>query len=135
MENKKIIEIIFDFIIPQSKEFDMISSAELIDDEKKNILNNIDLIQTVKSYSKNVEKEENLEKQIIQLFQIEKRNNSRLYNEIILFVFKLYYSNQKVLKKIGKQSTPPFPNGNILEETDLLLFEDVYLRGKIYRDS
>jgi hypothetical protein len=135
MENKEILEVIFDYIIPKSTEFDMISAAELINDEKESITNNPDLVRITASYSTRIIKTKKLKDQIIELFNLEKRKNLRIYNSIILFVFKLYYSNQRVLEKIGEQSSPPFPSGNILEETDLLLFEDVYLRGKVYRDS
>ena len=63
-----------------------------------------------------------------------KKNDLREYNSIIFLVFEFYYSNTQILENISKQPVPPFPKGKLIEESDLLIFEDVYLRGKIFRD-
>ena len=46
-----------------------------------------------------------------------------------------YYSNPKVLRQLGLESTPPQPRGYDLEPFDLALLENVKKRGKVYRDA
>lgn len=69
-------------------------------------------------------------KDVIQLF---KKKSKRHFNEIVFKVITYYYTNEKVLSVISSQSVPPFPKGNFVKEGDLLLFEDVFLKGNIWR--
>lgn len=63
-----------------------------------------------------------------------KRKNYRLINEISVLLCECYYSNIEALKKINLPTNPPFPDGNIIQNIDLSILEDVYNRGKKYRD-
>ena len=56
------------------------------------------------------------------------------FNRLTTQVIQYYYQHDDVLKAIGLEARPPFPQGYLLEEGDLTLLEPVYLRGKIYRD-
>lgn len=63
-----------------------------------------------------------------------KRKNFRLLNEISVLLCECYYSNIEALKNINLPINPPFPEGNIIQNIDLSILEDVYNRGKKYRD-
>lgn len=63
-----------------------------------------------------------------------KKNNFKLIYELSLEVLKFYYSNETVLKIISKNSVPPFPNGNQIEKGNIMLLEEVYNKGKIYKE-
>lgn len=62
-----------------------------------------------------------------------KSAKNKYYMSLIIYVIEFYYSRQEVLKLIGKQSNPPFPSGNDISESDLSVFEQVFIRGDIYR--
>ena len=72
-----------------------------------------------------------------EIFSVEKfkKNNFKLIYDLSLEVLKFYYTNESVLKVISKNSLPPFPNGNQIDKGDLLLLEDVFNKGKVYRES
>ena len=63
-----------------------------------------------------------------------KKTSFRMYNSLIISVFEVYYSAPEILEKISVLSVPPYPEGKFIEESDLLIFEDVFIRGKIYKD-
>ncbi len=62
------------------------------------------------------------------------KKSLRSFNELAFKIINYYYTNDRILEAIGIKSRPPFPDGNYVEEGDLLLFEDVYLRGQVYRE-
>lgn len=49
-------------------------------------------------------------------------------------IFEVYYQSDRVLEAIGLGARAPFPEGYDVKEGDLTLLEEVYLRGRIYRD-
>lgn len=57
----------------------------------------------------------------------------RLFVEFISTLFRVYYSNPRVLQIISSGSVPPFPDGNVLEGDDWGILEPVFERGKIFR--
>ena len=63
-----------------------------------------------------------------------KKTSFRMYNSLIISVFEVYYSAPEILEIISVLSVPPYPEGKFIEESDLLIFEDVFIRGKIYKD-
>ena len=63
-----------------------------------------------------------------------RRRFLQFFNRLTTQVIQCYYQHDDVLKAIGLEARPPFPQGYLLEEGDLTLLEPVYLRGKIYRD-
>jgi len=69
-----------------------------------------------------------------QLIKKLRRNHFRFYNRLTTHVIQCYYQHDDVLRAIGLEARPPFPDGYVIEEGDILLLEPVFLRGKIYRD-
>ena len=63
-----------------------------------------------------------------------KLKNVRLFSDFLKNVFRFYYSDIKVLTLINVGSSPPFPEGNIIEEDDWTMLIPVYERGSIYRE-
>jgi hypothetical protein len=61
--------------------------------------------------------------------------NIKLFSEFTIHLMKAYYTCPIVLEKIGAGSTPPFPEGNVIDQNDWLVLEPVYERGKCYRDT
>lgn len=57
----------------------------------------------------------------------------RLFSAFLTHVFRAYYTHQGVLDRIGSGSTPPFPDGNSIEQDDWSILESVYERGQIFR--
>ena len=62
-----------------------------------------------------------------------KVKNIRLFSLFLKHVFKAYYSDTKVLSILKVGSSPPFPNGNVIEEDDWTILLPVYEKGPIYR--
>lgn len=69
-----------------------------------------------------------------QLIDKLRRRFFRVFSRLTTEVIKCYYQHDHVLKAIGLDARPPFPQGYLLEEGDLTLLEPVYERGKLYRD-
>lgn len=49
-------------------------------------------------------------------------------------VSRAYYRDDRVLKSIGMEARPPYPNGYAVEQGDLSLLDPVRKRAAIYRD-
>ena len=62
-----------------------------------------------------------------------KVENIRLFSLFLKHVFRAYYSDIKVLSILKVGSSPPFPDGNVIEEDDWTILLPVYERGSIYR--
>jgi hypothetical protein len=58
-----------------------------------------------------------------------KIKNFRIFSVFIKHCFRFYYSNKQVLSVLNVGSTPPFPQGNILDEDDWEILEPVLERG------
>ena len=63
-----------------------------------------------------------------------KRELFRFFTDLTTQVVQCYYQHDDILKAIGLDARPPFPEGYDVEEGDILLLEPVFLRGKIYLD-
>ena len=63
-----------------------------------------------------------------------KLKNMRLFSDFINHVFKAYYSDKRVLSNLNVGTSPPFPNGNMIDEDDWAILLPVYERGSMYRD-
>ena len=59
--------------------------------------------------------------------------NIRLFSTFLKHCFQAYYSDKGVLSILQVGSSPPFPEGNVLEEDDWDILVPVYERGSIYR--
>jgi len=59
--------------------------------------------------------------------------NIRLFSSFLKHCFQAYYSDKGVLSILKVGSSPPFPEGNVLEEDDWDILVPVYERGSIYR--
>ena len=60
--------------------------------------------------------------------------NIRLFSTFLKHCFRAYYSDKRVLSLLKVGSSPPFPEGKILEEDDWTILAPVYQRGTIYRE-
>ena len=74
------------------------------------------------------------EDQKIEALNLFKLKNIRLFSVFLKNIFKFYYSDIRVLSLINVGSSPPFPQGNIIEEDDWTMLIPVYERGPIYRE-
>ena len=63
-----------------------------------------------------------------------KLQDIKLFSLFLKHVFKAYYSDKRVLSILKVGSSPPFPDGNIIEEDDWTILLPVYERGSIYRE-
>jgi hypothetical protein len=140
MEDKKL-EIVFNFVIPPSSDNKMPGAGFLCEKENYFTTQDITLFNnTINQLSLDAQLE--FDKEFTQLdfqelsliLKVFKKKNLRNFNNLIFRINTYYYSNDRVLKAIGIQSRPPFPDGNFVIEGDLLLFEEVYLRGNICRE-
>ena len=59
---------------------------------------------------------------------------SQLTRAIAEPLLTCYYQRPEVLLGLGLDNTAPFPQGNVLKQSDLSMLEPVYLRGSIYRE-
>jgi len=50
-------------------------------------------------------------------------------------VVQCYYRDDRVMKSLGMDARPPFPQGFEVDESDWSLLEPVKQRGRIYRDA
>jgi hypothetical protein len=69
----------------------------------------------------------------LEILDTVKLTHRKEINKIAKSLVESYFIQPKVLRLIGIEVSPPFPCGNTLEDGDLSLLEDVYLRGRIYR--
>ncbi len=68
-----------------------------------------------------------------QLINKLRRGLFRFFFNLTNAVMQCYYQDDHVLKAIGIEARPPFPDGYNVEEGDFALLEPVYLRGIMYR--
>lgn len=61
------------------------------------------------------------------------REQVLLFRALLKAVVSRYYVDDRVLRAIGVEPRPPFPDGYRVEDGDLLLLESVYERGPICR--
>ena len=59
--------------------------------------------------------------------------NIRLFSHFLKHVFRAYYSDKRVLSILKVGSSPPFPDGNEIDDDDWTILLPVYERGLIYR--
>lgn len=136
-----VLKKLFDFIIPPSSERSMPGASFLC--EKDNFFSNEDhslyrklinqlLYLSLSMHEKKFSQLNNYE--ITTVIHKMRKELIKEFNKLAFLVLRYYYTNKKVLDLIGVGSIPPFPDGNIIPEGDLLLFEQVYIKGKIYRE-
>jgi hypothetical protein len=141
-EQLKVLYDILGLIIPSPDEYFKPSASIILENstnltEEFNLLAN-SAIQNIKelsisSFNNDWGKLENEEKiSVINLFQ---KKENRLFTNFCLSIINAYYTNTSVLKAINTKSIPPFPEGNQVKEIDLLMLEDVFLRGEIFRKT
>lgn len=59
---------------------------------------------------------------------------SKLTRAIAEPLLTSYYQRPEVLLGLGLDNKAPFPQGNLLKQSDLSMLEPVYSRGSIYRE-
>ncbi len=57
------------------------------------------------------------------------------FDELVRLTYVGYYSNPKVVARLGLEARPPHPLGYELEQGDLSLLDNVTRRGPIYREA
>ena len=57
------------------------------------------------------------------------------FSAVEAVVLRAYYRDDRVLKSIGMDARPPFPQGYEVEQGDWSLLDPVRTRGIIYRDA
>lgn len=63
----------------------------------------------------------------------QRRKQFRFFSRLTHQVIECYYQDARVLRAIGLETRPPFPDGFRALDGDLSLLEPVFIRGKIYR--
>jgi hypothetical protein len=71
--------------------------------------------------------------QRLQLVDALRRQDLRLFTQVVTHCLRAYYSSEVVLRGLSSGAVPPFPEGNVLPGDDWSLLEPVYLRGPAYR--
>jgi hypothetical protein len=136
----KLFNLLFNYIIPESKSRKipgaaiLLESTETFTEEFMQLLTKtLYLIEMIINNKSERKLYSYSELYIIEIIEEFKRKNIRIFNELILYIITYYYSNQIVLKSIGIQSIPPYPDGNFIIEGDIFLLEQVFLKERIYR--
>jgi|LakMenE01Jun11ns_1017448.scaffolds.fasta_scaffold9864967_2 hypothetical protein len=133
----KLFNLLFNYIIPECKSRKIPGAAILLESTEtfteefmQSLTKTLYLIEMIINNKSERKLYSYSELDIIEEF---KRKNTRIFNELILYIITYYYSNQIVLKSIGIQSIPPYPDGNFIIEGDIFLLEQVFLKQRIYR--
>lgn len=67
------------------------------------------------------------------LVKIWERKQAAFFRNFIKHVMHCYYQDARVLRAIGVEPRPPFPDGYAVPDGDLTLLESVFERGRVYR--
>jgi hypothetical protein len=128
-----LLNFLFNYIIPESKSLEIPGASILlhsIDDfsiESKNlIIKSISIIELILVEKIKIKSINLTEKEIVEIIVDFKNKNVRVFNELIFTIIKYYYCNENVLKSIKIKSIPPYPDGNFIEEGNILLLENVF---------
>ena len=136
----KLFNLLFNYVIPQSKSRKIPGAAILLESTEtfteefiQFLTKTLYLIEIIINNKSERRLYSYSELDIIEIIEEFKRKNIRIFNELILYIITYYYSNQIVLKSIGIQSIPPYPDGNFIIEGDIFLLEQVFFKERIYR--
>jgi len=74
--------------------------------------------------------------QKIKALNLCKLKKVRIFSAFLKNIFRFYYSDKRVLSLINVGSSPPFPDGNKIDDDDddWVLLIPVYERGPIFRE-
>ena len=78
--------------------------------------------------------QELIEEQQIEVFCQLEKHEFKITETLVRYTYYGYYSNARILDRLGVGSKPPQPEGYHLEPGDLSLLNRVKNRGRIYRD-
>jgi hypothetical protein len=131
---------LFNYIIPKSKSHQksgaaiLLDSKEIFSDHFLHLLGKVIVILEllIKNKSKKIFNQYT-DQEKIEIIDKFKNLNIRIFNELSLNIIIYYYTNKKVLLSIDVKSIPLFPNGNFVEEGDLYLLENVFIKESLYR--
>ena len=73
--------------------------------------------------------------QKVTLFNEMRSRNGNFYRTLSSVLLQCYYRNDDVMRSLGMEPRPPFPEGYEIPKGDLSLLEPVRQRGKIWRDA
>ncbi len=62
-------------------------------------------------------------------------SNSPLVGVLVALIAQCYYRDNRVMRSLGMEPRPPFPQGFEVEQGDWSLLDPVRARAKIYRDA
>jgi len=140
-KDKLLLKELFNFIIPPSLNNVMPGAGFLFDNNYCFKLSDVIFFNNVviKLYSEYINpNNEGISRcdssDLVPVIQKYQKNHRRDFNDLVFKVINYYYTDQHILHLIGIKESPPFPEGNLVDESDMLIFEPVYLLGKIYRD-
>jgi hypothetical protein len=71
--------------------------------------------------------------QRIELVKRLERERVLEFRELLKSVVARYYLDDRVMRAVGVEPRPPFPEGYTVDDGDLTLLEPVYERGPMYR--
>jgi hypothetical protein len=135
-----MIKIVLNTLIPGDKKLNM-PPASILDFNDYQIKHGIEkvvidlLFELTKisndQFSKNFNEID--KDQRMKVLNMCKLQDIKLFSLFLKHVFKAYYSDKRVLSILKVGSSPPFPDGNIIEEDDWTILLPVYERGSIYR--
>lgn len=135
-----MIKLILETIIPSEPELEMPSAAEIDFDSytvryglEEMVSKYLVLVDTL-AHNKFMLPFSTLDSDArLAILNVSRRADIRMFSEFLTHVFRAYYTNRDVLKRIGSGSIPPFPDGNTIEQDDWSILEPVYSRGQIFR--
>jgi hypothetical protein len=136
-----MIETVLNAIIPGDRKLKMPSASEL-DFNSYKIKHGIEnlvidfLLELTKVSNEKYSKffVDLNEEQKIEALNFCKLRSVRIFSDFLKNIFRFYYSDIRVLSLINAGSSPPFPNGNVIEEDDWAILIPVYERGQVYRN-
>jgi hypothetical protein len=135
-----MIKIALDSLIPGDTKLNM-PSASILDFDSYEIkygiqkividflleLNKIANDEFLKNFD---ELDQDQKMNVLQAFKLK---NIRLFSDFLKHVFRAYYSDKRVLSILKVGSSPPFPDGNEIDDDDWTILLPVFERGPIYR--
>lgn len=140
-EEKSVLDQLLDLIIPASADGKMPSAAEIGFDEYLCVHNMIPWVRESLTFLRDEAQQIKGAAFLLltpddkmEVVTTARRKNPRTFASFTNMVTRCYYLNARVIKAIGQDVRPPFPNGYQLTEGDLCLLEPVYERGSIYRE-
>jgi len=135
-----MIKIVLDSLIPGDTELNMPSASILdfasyeIKYEIQKIVIDFLLELAVVSNDEFLKNFDELDEyQKMKVLKVIRLKNIRLFSVFLKHVLRAYYSDKRILSLLKVGSSPPFPEGNEINDDDWTILSPVYERGPIYK--